>query len=67
MNLIKVIIRLLNSLNPRGLPPHELVLKENCPVILLRNLNPTKGLCNGIRLIVRKLHGYAICAESAVG
>ncbi|XP_019242702.1 PREDICTED: uncharacterized protein LOC109222857, partial [Nicotiana attenuata] len=30
----------LHSLNPAGLPPYRLTLKENCPIILLRNLNP---------------------------
>ena len=45
----------LNSQNPKGLPPHKLLLKENCPLILLRNLNPVEGLCNGTRLICREL------------
>ncbi|GAA0170170.1 hypothetical protein LIER_40907 [Lithospermum erythrorhizon] len=34
----------LNSLEPRGLPEHRLVLKLNCPVILLRNINPIEVL-----------------------
>ena len=29
-----------NFLTPSGVPPHELVLKLNCPVMLLRNINP---------------------------
>ncbi|XP_027109528.1 uncharacterized protein [Coffea arabica] len=57
----------LNSLNPKGLPPHKLVLKEGCPIILLRNLNPAEGLCNGMRLICRQLKQHAICTEIAVG
>ncbi|KAG7960213.1 hypothetical protein I3843_10G112200 [Carya illinoinensis] len=36
----------LNTLTPNGLPPHELLLKINCPIMLLRNINPSEGLCN---------------------
>ncbi|KAG6720710.1 hypothetical protein I3842_03G074600 [Carya illinoinensis] len=41
----------LNTLTPNGLPPHELLLKINCPIMLLGNINPSEGLCNGTRLI----------------
>ena len=34
----------LNSLTPNGFLPHELLLKPNCPIILLRNINPSEGL-----------------------
>ncbi|XP_074271021.1 uncharacterized protein LOC141594939 [Silene latifolia] len=44
----------INKLNPGGMSPHELVLKENCPVILIRNLQPSFGLCNGTRLICKR-------------
>ena len=43
----------LNSITPNGLPPHELKVKKDCPVILLRNLDPHNGLCNGTRLVIR--------------
>lgn len=43
-------IEFLNSLHLSGLPPHQLNLKCGQYVMLLRNLNPTKGLCNGSRL-----------------
>ncbi|KAL3532807.1 hypothetical protein ACH5RR_006328 [Cinchona calisaya] len=57
----------LNSLAPTGLPPHKLLLKPNSPVILLRNLDPTEGLCNGTRLICRSLNKNVIHAEIVVG
>jgi len=40
----------LNAQHISGMPPHNLKLKVGCPLILLRNLNPTLGLCNGTRL-----------------
>ena len=57
----------LNSLNPSGLPPHFLRLKIGCPVILLRNIDPPNGLCNGTRLICRGFQRSVIDAEIAVG
>ena len=45
----------LNGLDFPGLPPHQLKLKQGCPVILLRNLNPKKGLCNGTKLRVDRI------------
>ena len=58
---------LLNELNPSSLPPHRLKLKPGCPVMLLRNLNPSKGLCNGTRLICRSFRRYVIEAEIVTG
>jgi ATP-dependent DNA helicase PIF1 len=60
-------IDFLNSITPNGLPPHELKLKINCPVILLRNLDPNNGLYNGTRLMVRALQDNAIDAEIVGG
>jgi hypothetical protein len=37
----------LNSITPNGLPQHKFRIKINCPLILLRNLDPRSGLCNG--------------------
>ncbi|KAF5349437.1 hypothetical protein D9758_014620 [Tetrapyrgos nigripes] len=45
----------LRSLNSSGLPPGELHLKVGCPLILLRNLSPAEGLCNGTRLLLRRI------------
>nr|XP_051218929.1 uncharacterized protein LOC127336183 [Lolium perenne] len=57
----------LNSLTPNGLPPHDLKLKINCPVILLRNLDPHNGLCNGTRLMIRAFQDNAIDADIVGG
>ena len=50
----------LATLNLSGMPAHSITLKEGCPIILLHNLNPPKGLCNGTRLIVTKLRERVI-------
>jgi ATP-dependent DNA helicase PIF1 len=55
-------IEFLNSITPNGLPPHVLIVKINCPIILLRNLDPNNGLCNGTRLMVRAFQDNAIDA-----
>lgn len=38
------------------LPLSELKMKIGCPLMLLRNLDPGKGLCNSTRMIL--LHAY---------
>ena len=45
----------LNSLSISGLPPHILSLKLGAHIILLRNLDPTNGHCNGIRYWIKSL------------
>ncbi|XP_023770741.1 uncharacterized protein LOC111919383 [Lactuca sativa] len=57
----------LNSLNVSGVPPHYLWLKIGCPVILLRNINPSNGLCNGTILICRAFQQNVIDVEITVG
>ena len=46
----------LNSLTPTGMPPHKLKIKIGSVVMLLRNLMPARGLCNGTRLTVTSIH-----------
>ncbi|GMF56317.1 unnamed protein product [Phytophthora fragariaefolia] len=38
---------ILNSVNINGIPPHKLTLKKGTPIMLMRDLNPDLGLCNG--------------------
>lgn len=40
-------------LTPNGLSPHNLLLKHNYQIMLLRNLDPLEGLCNSTRLTYR--------------
>ncbi|GKA74698.1 ATP-dependent DNA helicase PIF1-like protein, partial [Tanacetum coccineum] len=40
-------VKFLNILNFLGMPPHDLTLKKELPIMLLRNVNPNLGLCNG--------------------
>ncbi|XP_073017964.1 uncharacterized protein [Primulina eburnea] len=54
----------LNSLTPNGMPPHRLVLKNNCTIMLLRNIDPSDGLCNGTRMACRGFQDNVIHAES---
>ncbi len=49
------------------MPQHKLALKIGQPVICLRNVNPSEGLCNGTRLICKRFHSRLIEAEIAVG
>lgn len=53
----------LRSLEASGLAPGELSLKPGCPIILLRNLAPAAGLCNGTRLVVRRMSNRVLEAE----
>ncbi|PIA35178.1 hypothetical protein AQUCO_03600084v1 [Aquilegia coerulea] len=53
----------LNSLCPSGLPPHKLILKVGAPIILMRNMDPSGGICNGTRLVCRWFKQNVICAE----
>ncbi|XP_021717621.1 uncharacterized protein LOC110685398 [Chenopodium quinoa] len=57
----------VNKLCPGGMSPHELVLKKDCPVILLRNIMPSDGLCNGTRLICKIFQPNVIVCEISVG
>jgi len=57
---------LLWGLTPSGLPPHELYLKVDAPVLLMRNLS-AQHLCPGTRLILKELKRNLIIAETMIG
>nr|GEV86403.1 ATP-dependent DNA helicase PIF1-like [Tanacetum cinerariifolium] len=60
-------IEFLNSLNFPSVPPHSLCLKKELPIMLIRNVNPRKGLCNGTRLIITDLGQFVIWAKILTG
>ncbi|PIA26472.1 hypothetical protein AQUCO_09300050v1 [Aquilegia coerulea] len=57
----------LNNLEVSGVPNHLLELKVGVPVMLIRNINPSKGLCNGTRLLVIGLEPMLIRATIITG
>ncbi|XP_012855092.1 PREDICTED: uncharacterized protein LOC105974523 [Erythranthe guttata] len=57
----------LNTVNSSGLPNHELKLKEGVPVMLLRNIDQSSGLCNGTRLSITRLGNRVLEAKIISG
>ncbi|CAN1267702.1 hypothetical protein LINPERPRIM_LOCUS12884 [Linum perenne] len=60
-------LEFLNSLQIGNFPEHQLKLKVGVPVILLRNLDQTIGLCNGTRMVIRTLGTWFIEVEILTG
>ncbi|KAK6763802.1 hypothetical protein RB195_024217 [Necator americanus] len=60
-------VEYLNTLEPTGMPPHELLLKKGAIVMLLRNLDVVNGLCNGTRLRVETLGRYVLGCRFVYG
>ncbi len=60
-------VEFLNTLQFSGIANHKLELKVGVPILLLRNLNQSIGLCNGTRLIVKRLGQRVIEAEIITG
>jgi len=42
----------LQQLTPNGFPKANLEVKVGCPIMLLCNLDPAQGLCNGTQLLI---------------
>jgi hypothetical protein len=58
---------LLNSVNPNGFPKHELKLKKNAIIMLLRNLDIRDGLCNGTRMQIMDMKPNVLCCKIITG
>ncbi|XP_019239881.1 PREDICTED: ATP-dependent DNA helicase PIF1-like [Nicotiana attenuata] len=57
----------LNTIKCSGIPNHVITLKVGVPVMLLRNIDPSSGLCNGTRLIITRLGNRVIEAKLLSG
>nr|XP_043633113.1 ATP-dependent DNA helicase PIF1-like [Erigeron canadensis] len=57
----------LNGFKISGTPNHKLLLKPGVPVMLLRNIDQSKGLCNGTRLQVVRMAPHVIEAKIISG
>ena len=53
-------VEYLQSPNLVSLLPSKLKLKVGAPVILLRNLYPKEGLCNGTRMTITRMERWCI-------
>jgi ATP-dependent DNA helicase PIF1 len=60
-------IEFLNSIDGNNFPQHKLLLKKGVPIMLLRNLNQSEGLCNGTRLIITALGDMILEAQIITG
>jgi ATP-dependent DNA helicase PIF1 len=60
-------VEFLNTLQFNDIANHKLEFKVGMPILLLRNFNQSTGLCNGMRLIVKRLGQRVIEAEIITG
>ncbi|XP_028807349.1 uncharacterized protein LOC114762065 [Neltuma alba] len=60
-------VEFLNKITMSGLPNHKLVLKIGSPIMMMRNLDKSIGLCNGTRLVVTRLEKHVMGAEIITG
>ena len=60
-------LEFINQLTPSGMPPHWLVLKKNCSIMLLHNFDPVNGHCNGMHYTLQQLNTHVFDAVVATG
>ncbi|KAM0831845.1 hypothetical protein ACQ4PT_065277 [Festuca glaucescens] len=57
----------LHGIELSNFPHHKISLKIGVPIMLLRNINQSIGLCNGTRLMVTRLGEWVLEAEIMTG
>lgn len=57
----------LNSISCSGLPSHKLTLKVGAPVMLIRNIDQCRGLCNGTRLLISDMGNHLLNCKVLTG
>ncbi|KAL7108666.1 hypothetical protein ACP275_06G126400 [Erythranthe tilingii] len=57
----------LNTVSCSDLPSHRLKLKENVHVMLIRNIDQARGLCNGTRLQVVRMGTHVLSCKVLSG
>ncbi|XP_053570386.1 uncharacterized protein LOC128660512 [Bombina bombina] len=60
-------VEFLTELAPSGMPVHKLNFKIGSILMLLRNINTKRGLCNSTRLVVKALRQNLIIAQVLTG
>ena len=60
-------IEFLNSISESRVPNRNLMLKVGAPIMMLRNIDQSAGLCNGTRLLVDYLGDRIIQATVIFG
>ncbi|KEH23601.1 PIF1-like helicase [Medicago truncatula] len=57
----------LNSIAQGSIPPYILKVKKGAPLMLLRNIDPIYGLCNGTQLLCRGLFKNMLDVNILIG
>lgn len=53
-------VEFLNTINLSGLPLHHLKVKVGSVLMLIRNLSPRDGLCNGTRFLLTRIRDHVL-------
>jgi hypothetical protein len=57
---LNLTVEFLHNLDASGLPIANLSLKVGCPIVILRNIDPNRGLCNGTRATVVRMSTHVL-------